>query len=101
MCAVYYTQLPGTHTPSSNPHSPLHPITPSPIYRDRLFYRDWWNARTIESYWRNWNLPVHHWLLRHVYYPSMRMGLGKGHATMVVFCLSAVLHEVCVSVLVC
>ena len=35
-------------------------------FGDRLFYKDWWNARTIENYWRNWNLPVHHWCLRHL-----------------------------------
>ena len=35
-------------------------------FGDRLFYKDWWNARTIETYWRNWNLPVHHWCLRHL-----------------------------------
>lgn len=35
-------------------------------FGDRAFYKDWWNARTIESYWRNWNLPVHHWCLRHL-----------------------------------
>jgi len=67
-------------------------------FGDRLFYKDWWNARTIEVYWRHWNLPVHHWLLRHVYYPTMRMGLGKGRATTVVFLLSAILHEVIISV---
>lgn len=29
-----------------------------------MFYRDWWNANTIESYWRLWNLPVHYWMVR-------------------------------------
>ena len=29
-------------------------------------FTDWWNARTIESYWRNWNIPVHCWMLRHL-----------------------------------
>jgi hypothetical protein len=36
------------------------------LFGDRAFYKDWWNARTIENYWRNWNLPVHHWCLRHL-----------------------------------
>ena len=31
-----------------------------------LVRTDWWNARTIESYWRNWNIPVHCWMLRHL-----------------------------------
>lgn len=25
-----------------------------------------WNARTIDIYWRNWNMPVHHWVTRHL-----------------------------------
>lgn len=33
-------------------------------FGDRLFYRDWWNANTIEAYWRLWNLPVHYWMVR-------------------------------------
>jgi len=28
-------------------------------FGDRLFYKDWWNAETLDMYWRNWNLPVH------------------------------------------
>lgn len=35
-------------------------------FGDREFYRDWWNARTVEIYWRLWNLPVHSWMLRHL-----------------------------------
>lgn len=38
-------------------------------FGDRKFYGDWWNARSIDKYWRTWNLPVHNWLLRHMYYP--------------------------------
>jgi diacylglycerol O-acyltransferase-1 len=32
-------------------------------FGDRLFYRDWWNAQTLDVYWRNWNLPVHNVLI--------------------------------------
>ena len=28
--------------------------------------QDWWNSRTISVYWKNWNLPVHQWMLRHL-----------------------------------
>ena len=66
-------------------------------FGDRMFYRDWWNARTIESYWRNWNLPVHHWMLRHLYYPVLRTGAGKHVSTFVVFLFSAVFHELIIS----
>ena len=39
--------------------------------------QDWWNASTVGEYWRLWNMPVHKWLLRHVYYPALRMGLSR------------------------
>ncbi len=67
-------------------------------FGDRSFYRDWWNARTIERYWRDWNIPVHHWMLRHVYYPLLRAGVGRAGATFGVFFFSAVFHEVIISV---
>jgi len=67
-------------------------------FGDRLFYRDWWNARTIDTYWRNWNIPVHNWILRHLYYPSLRMGCGRVMGTFFAFFFSAALHEVILSV---
>ena len=67
---------------------------------DRLFYGDWWNATTLEFvlfflflflflssfpsfisssryFWRNWNLPVHRWLVNYVYIPSLQAGFHK------------------------
>ena len=38
-------------------------------------------------------MPVHKWLLRHVYYPCMRLGMGKWWAGTVVFAVSAAFHE--------
>jgi hypothetical protein len=35
-------------------------------FGDRSFYKDWWNAKTIDRYWRTWNMPVHHWITRHL-----------------------------------
>jgi diacylglycerol O-acyltransferase-1 len=67
-------------------------------FGDRVFYKDWWNSRTIDSYWRNWNIPVHNWILRHLYYPALRMGLGKVAGTFIAFFFSAALHEVILSV---
>lgn len=63
-----------------------------------VFYRDWWNASEVSAYWRLWNMPVHYWLVRHVYFPSVRLGLSKTAATFVVFLFSAILHEVLISV---
>ena len=43
-------------------------------------------------------MPVHYWLVRHVYFPSIRIGMSKVGATFVVFLFSAVMHEVLISV---
>lgn len=67
-------------------------------FGDRVFYKDWWNARSIETYWRLWNLPVHHWMVQHMYFPALRFGISKQNAIMLVFLLSAVLHELLISV---
>eukprot|EP00953_Heterococcus_sp_UTEX-ZZ885_P029531 15667-Heterococcus_DN1.PRE.3 len=28
-------------------------------FGDRVFYKDWWNAGTIDTYWRLWNIPFY------------------------------------------
>jgi diacylglycerol O-acyltransferase-1 len=66
-------------------------------FGDRLFYKDWWNSRTIESYWRNWNIPVHNWMLRHLYHPLIRLKVPKYVGMICCFLLSAVLHELIIS----
>nr|GEU60264.1 diacylglycerol acyltransferase 1 [Tanacetum cinerariifolium] len=40
-------------------------------FGDREFYKDWWNAQTVEEYWRLWNMPVHKWIVRHLYFPCL------------------------------
>mmetsp|Transcript_23027 Transcript_23027/g.27248 ORF Transcript_23027/g.27248 Transcript_23027/m.27248 type:complete len:717 (-) Transcript_23027:515-2665(-) len=67
-------------------------------FGDRVFYKDWWNSSNVSSYWRLWNLPVHYWLIRHVYFPCIRKGVTKGNAMFIVFFISAVLHEVMISI---
>jgi len=67
-------------------------------FGDRVFYKDWWNASEVSSYWRLWNVPVHYWLIRHVYFPCIRMRMSKNAATFVVFFVSAVIHEVLISI---
>ncbi|KAJ1456715.1 MBOAT, membrane-bound O-acyltransferase family-domain-containing protein [Pelagophyceae sp. CCMP2097] len=66
-------------------------------FGDRLFYRDWWNASKFDEYWRLWNVPVHNWLVRHVFYPILDAGYSKPAAMIAVFFVSASLHEVLVS----
>nr|AXM43876.1 diacylglycerol acyltransferase type-1 [Litchi chinensis] len=66
-------------------------------FGDREFYKDWWNAKTVEEYWRMWNMPVHKWMVRHLYFPCLRHGIPKG-AVIIVFSVSAVFHELCIAV---
>ncbi|KAL6602868.1 hypothetical protein ACP70R_043229 [Stipagrostis hirtigluma subsp. patula] len=67
-------------------------------FGDREFYKDWWNAKTVEEYWRMWNMPVHKWIIRHIYFPCIRNGLSKGVAILISFLVSAVFHEICIAV---
>ena len=46
-------------------------------FGDRHFYNDWWNCKNLAQYWRDWNLPVHNWFLRHVAYPLSYYGIPK------------------------
>lgn len=67
-------------------------------FGDREFYKDWWNAKTVEEYWRMWNMPVHKWMIRHVYFPCLRNGIPKVVAVLIAFLLSAIFHELCIAV---
>ncbi len=46
-------------------------------FADRSFYRAWWNASSLDQFWRLWNMPVHNFLMRTVYFPLIRMGINK------------------------
>jgi diacylglycerol O-acyltransferase-1 len=52
----------------------------------------------MNEYWRLWNIPIHSFLTRHVYFPLLRRGYSKGAALMVVFLFSALGHEYWASV---
>lgn len=41
---------------------------------------------------------VHYWMIRHLYFPCIRLRVSKIFATFVVFLVSAIMHEVLVSV---
>ncbi|KAI3964196.1 hypothetical protein MKW92_031721 [Papaver armeniacum] len=60
-------------------------------FGDREFYKDWWNAKTVEE-------PVHKWMVRHVYFPCLRNGIPKGVAVVISFFVSAIFHELCIAV---
>ncbi|KAI4380764.1 hypothetical protein MLD38_006916 [Melastoma candidum] len=67
-------------------------------FGDREFYKDWWNAKTVEEYWRMWNMPVHKWMVRHIYFPCLRNGIRRDVALLIAFFISAVFHELCIAV---
>ncbi|KAF8845114.1 MBOAT-domain-containing protein [Paxillus ammoniavirescens] len=64
-------------------------------FADRQFYEDWWNSTSWDEFSRKWNKPVYHFLLRHVYAPSLATypSLSRTGAMFVTFLLSAAAHE--------
>lgn len=63
-------------------------------FGDRYFYGDWWNCVTWDEFSRIWNIPVHKFLLRHVYHSSIvSLKLSKTQATFMTFFISSVIHE--------
>ena len=62
-------------------------------FGDRRFYLDWWNAVSIRDYWQKWNMPVHNWLVRHLYKPMRRRGYSGHLAGFLIFILSGIVHE--------
>ncbi|XP_064458466.1 sterol O-acyltransferase 1-like [Ornithodoros turicata] len=63
-------------------------------FGDRLFYLDWWNSTTYADYYRSWNLVVHDWLFTYVYTDAYKIfNRSKRAAMLVVFMLSAIVHE--------
>ncbi|KKK18159.1 hypothetical protein ARAM_004527 [Aspergillus rambellii] len=67
-------------------------------FGDREFYTDWWNSPSFGVYWRSWNRPVYTFMKRHVYMPLVTRGWSSFAAGLVVFTVSAVLHEILVGV---
>ena len=61
--------------------------------QERIFFHSWWNASSMEEFWRWWNLPVHRWCVKHIYVPLVKNGFSKQNAMLAVFITSALLHE--------
>ena len=79
-------------------HSWLNVVGEVLRFGDRLFYKEWWNCQDLAVYWSSWNLPVHHWIMRHLYAPALRWGMTPTAAQILSFLVSAVMHEMLVSV---
>lgn len=75
-------------------HSFLNALAEVAYFADRNFYLDWWNATTLDSFWRKWNLGVHEWALRHIVVESVsKLNVKPKAAAFATFLLSALLHE--------
>lgn len=61
------------------------------------FCSDWWNSEDLRVYWKKWNYPVYDWMLRSIYIPVQRMGLGDFGSQLSVFLVSGLLHDYVVS----
>jgi len=67
-------------------------------FGDRKFYGDWWNAQSLQYYWNNWNLPVHYFIKRHIYFPVMEKFQSRFVSLIISFTISAFFHEYVLSV---
>ena len=79
-------------------HSAMNTVAEIMQFADRSFYFDWWNSRNVIVFWKTWNLPVHRWCVRHVFKPVASNTGSKLAASLVVFFLSAFLHEYVISI---
>ena len=61
-------------------------------FADRHFYSDWWNSMDWLEFSREWNIPVYHFLRRHVYFAS-RAYMSNSMAMLMTFLISALGHE--------
>lgn len=64
-------------------------------FGDREFYQDWWTATTYSEYYRKWNIVVHDWLYTYIYkdFYETVTPKNKTMAKMMVFLISAIVHE--------
>lgn len=61
-------------------------------FADRHFYSDWWNSSDWLEFSREWNIPVYHFLRRHVFFSS-KVYFSTPVAMMITFLVSALGHE--------
>ncbi|OAG39316.1 hypothetical protein AYO21_06520 [Fonsecaea monophora] len=61
-------------------------------FADRHFYSDWWNSSDWLEFSREWNIPVYHFLRRHVFFSS-KTYFSTPVAMTITFLVSALGHE--------
>lgn len=61
-------------------------------FADRRFYSDWWNCEDWLEFSREWNIPVHNFLRRHVYFSTKHYS-SNSIAMLMTFLISSLGHE--------
>ena len=61
-------------------------------FADRHFYSDWWNSSDWLEFSREWNIPVYHFLRRHVFFSS-KTYFSTPVAMTITFLVSSLGHE--------
>ncbi|XP_031420111.1 diacylglycerol O-acyltransferase 1-like isoform X2 [Clupea harengus] len=74
-------------------HSYLNILAELLRFGDRHFYGDWWNADTLGSFWRNWNVPFQKWIQRHLYEPFLKKKFSTKQADILIFIVVSALLE--------
>lgn len=70
-------------------------------FADREFYADWWNSITWDDFSKYWNIPVHKFLLRHVFHAlknitdekTKKPKLSTMGCILITFIISSIFHE--------
>ncbi|XBW38099.1 hypothetical protein QEN19_003690 [Hanseniaspora menglaensis] len=70
-------------------------------FADREFYADWWNSVTWDDFSKYWNVPVHKFLLRHVFHALKNLKdektgqkkLTTNSSIFITFFISSIFHE--------
>lgn len=62
-------------------------------FGDRQFYQDWWNSTSFSQYYRRWNNVVYDWLHAYIYMDSQKLGCSRSLSMVLVFVVSALVHE--------
>jgi len=63
------------------------------FYADREFYQDWWNACTMDDFFRKWHRLTYQFLYYHVYKELLEMKVGRRVANTVTMLASGLMHE--------
>ncbi|KAF9907162.1 hypothetical protein BX616_000508 [Lobosporangium transversale] len=75
-------------------HATFNALAEMLYFGDRCFYLAWWNAGSLASYWRLWNKPIYTFFKRHVYLPLVTSGTSPLVASLIIFTISALMHEI-------